>query len=80
MNSDILPQGPQETIVNGTINRPVLIVYAETNLVISNLVYEFQATPAHANAVAGFTLPAGRYLCYVKSCTITGTATIVYKY
>ena len=79
MNSDIIPQGPTETIVDGTVTREALLVYAETDLVITDLLYQFQADPPHANAVDAFTLAAGRYLPGVKSLTFTGTATIIYR-
>ena len=80
MNSHVIPQGPQETITNGTLGaRPTLILYAETDLVLTALIYEFQAAPANAGAIAAFTLKAGRYLYYVKSCAFTGTATVTYK-
>ena len=78
MNSNIIPQGPQETITDGAITHSAQVIFAETDLVITNLVYIFPANPANANVITGFTLKAGRYLFNVKSMTFTGTATVVY--
>jgi len=79
MNSNIIYLGPQETVVGGTITRPILIIHAESDLVITGLVYIHQAAPAAPGKVAAFTLGAGRYLTHVKGLTFTGTATIIYK-
>lgn len=78
MNNQIIPRGPQETITNGSIAKNILCIFAETDLVITALVYISQATPAHANVDNAFTLTAGRFLSHVKSLTFTGTATVIY--
>jgi len=78
MNSDIVPQGPTETVTNGTVDRNALMVFAETALVISEITYEFPASPANAGAVTAFTLPVGRVLCRVDRMVFTGTATFIY--
>lgn len=78
MNNQIIPVGTQETITNGTVTKNILVIWAETDLVITNLIYVNQASPANAGAIAGFTLGAGRYLCHVTNITFTGTATVCY--
>jgi hypothetical protein len=81
MNSHIVPVGPTETITNGTIaGRPIEIVQAETDCVITSLIYQFPATPPNAGVVNAFTLKAGRYLFKVASLIFTGTATIIYEH
>lgn len=81
MNSQIIPTGLSETITDGTItDKKVLVLTAETELVITGLVYQFPADPPNAAVVAAFTLPAGRSLFRVKSVTFTGTATAIYSY
>lgn len=81
MTDNIIPVGPQETITNGSITtaRSARIVWAETDLVITGLTFQFQAAPAGTGAVNAFTLLAGRYLFDVKAMTFTGTATIMYR-
>lgn len=78
MNSNIVPNGPQETITNGVVDRPALLIYAETALVITDLIYMHPASPPATGVVNGFTLAAGRWLGRVASMTFTGTATVIY--
>lgn len=80
MNSSIIPQGPTETIAGGTMSRVALVVSAETDVVISAIIYDFPAAPPNASVVAAFTLKAGRNLFNVRSMTFTGTATAIYRY
>jgi hypothetical protein len=80
MNHDVIPQGPTETITDGTIQDGAMAVFAETDLVITNLAYQYPKTALGAGTpLTGFTLLAGRYLFYVKAMTFTGTATIIYQ-
>ena len=79
MNNEIIPLGPTEAITNGTISRKALVVTAETDLVITDLVFGYPASPANAGAVDAFTLLATRSLFNVKSMTFTGTATVIYN-
>lgn len=77
MNSKIIPNGPTETITNGTVAKVALLVMAETDIVIS--VIEFvRPFPLNAHAVSAFTLKAGRHLFNVRSMTFTGTGTFIY--
>lgn len=79
MNHQVIPLGVTETITNGTItDQEVLLLSAETELTVTDLVYQYPKTPANAGAVDAFTMAAGRHLFYVKSITFTGTATVIY--
>lgn len=77
-NSNIIPQGSQEVVVNGSLTQKALMVQAETDLAITALVFEFPASPPNAGVVDNFTLKAGSRLFHVKGMTFTGTASIIY--
>lgn len=79
MNSDIIPNGLTETVTDGSITKPALLVYAETDVTIANLVYMNAVVPPNTGAVDAFILKAGRWLGRVKSMTFSGTATIIYQ-
>lgn len=79
MNSDIIPQGDTETVTDGAITRPVLLFTAETDCVISAIVYLLPADPPNPTKVTAFTLKTGRWLANVKSVAFTGTATAIYR-
>lgn len=78
MNSQIIPQGPAETVTNATLTKEALLIAAETDLVISAIEYSFPATPPNAAVVVAFTLKQGRTLFNVRTVTFTGTATVIY--
>lgn len=79
MNSNIIPEGPTETITNGTVTKDTLLMMAETDLSITAIQYLFPATPATPVATSVFTLKAGRHLFNVATINFTGTATFYYK-
>lgn len=78
MNDQIIPTGTTETVTDTTINKDILVLTAETDVVISAVVYSFEAVPANAAKVSAFTLKAGRTLFRVRSITFSGTATVIY--
>lgn len=79
MNSNIIPQGPIETVTDGSYtDKHILIIMAETDLTISNIVYKWEPNPAGTGKINAFTLKAGRFLPHVKTIAFTGTATVVH--
>lgn len=78
MNHDVIPLGPTETVTDGNA-KGALALFAETDLVLSNLAYQYTPGNTGNTPLTGFTLKAGRYLFYVKNVDFTGTATIIYQ-
>lgn len=81
MNSNIIVNGPAETITNPAVavTRVAQLIEAETDMVISAITYQFPAAPPNAQAVSAFTLKAGRHLFNVSSIAFTGTGTFTYR-
>lgn len=78
MNANIIPQGSQESITDGSLTAKALVVFAETDVVISNLVFRYPPSTPNDNNVDTFTLKAGRWLGHIESMDFTGTITVIY--
>lgn len=81
MNNNIVPQGTTEVINDGAIvTKKVLMLKALTDLVLTNVVFQWPATPANANVQDAFTLPAGNWLGYLAGFELTtGIAHVIYQ-
>ncbi len=78
MNSNIIPQGPTECILDGTVTKNILVFRAVTDCSVTAMAFQFPAQPANPAAMTAVVLPAGTELYYLESITWEGTAHVIY--
>jgi hypothetical protein len=79
-NKNIVPLGCAETIDgSSTVIKNILLIRAFTDCALASVVRVNPPNPASGAAVDSFTLPAGHWLEYVASLTLTsGTCDVIY--